>query len=130
MLFRFVSPRAAGWLATALTAAGLALAAWIGPLFALSALVYVGLSHFYSLAGKNVVILDVMLIAAGFVVRAIAKPRGKSPDWPAQFPAHQPDNDAGVESATHEGSEWDVADQTHSNGGLQQVPEAFFVISV
>jgi 4-hydroxybenzoate polyprenyltransferase len=34
--------------------------------------VYLGLSHFYSLAGKNVVVLDVMLVAAGFVIRAVA----------------------------------------------------------
>ena len=33
---------------------------------------YLGLTHFYSLVGKNIVILDVLLIAFGFVIRAIA----------------------------------------------------------
>jgi 4-hydroxybenzoate polyprenyltransferase len=67
-----VPPPAAVFLALALTVAALSLAAWIRPAFAWSVLIYMGLTHFYSLAGKNVVILDVMLIAAGFVVRAIA----------------------------------------------------------
>src|SRR3990172_1352517 len=40
--------------------------------FGAAVVVYLGLSHFYSLAGKNVVILDVLLVAAGFVIRAVA----------------------------------------------------------
>jgi 4-hydroxybenzoate polyprenyltransferase len=67
-----VSPGLAAGLAGLLTAAALALAFWIGPEFGAAALAYLGTTHFYSLVGKNVVILDVMLIAAGFVIRAVA----------------------------------------------------------
>src|SRR5262249_34319296 len=67
-----VSAHAAGVLAAALTVAALALAAWIGRGFAAAGVVYLGLSHFYSLAGKSVVVLDPMLVAAGFVIRAVA----------------------------------------------------------
>lgn len=67
-----VSPRAAALAAAALTAAALAVAFGIGRGFGAAVIVYLGLSHFYSLAGKNVVVLDVMLVAAGFVIRAVA----------------------------------------------------------
>jgi len=67
-----VSPGAAALAAAGLTAAALALAFWIGRGFGAAVIVYLGLSHFYSLAGKNVVVLDVMLVAAGFVIRAVA----------------------------------------------------------
>jgi len=66
-----VGRAAAAALATALTAVALGLAVWIGPAFAIAIVVYVGLSHFYSALGKNVVILDTMLIATGFVLRAV-----------------------------------------------------------
>jgi 4-hydroxybenzoate polyprenyltransferase len=58
--------------AAALTVASLATAFWIAPAFGIAVLFYIGLTHFYSLAGKNVVILDVLLVAFGFVIRAIA----------------------------------------------------------
>jgi 4-hydroxybenzoate polyprenyltransferase len=67
-----VAPRAAALLAALLTAAALAAAFWIGRGFGAAVVVYLGASHFYSLAGKNVVVLDVMLVAAGFVIRAVA----------------------------------------------------------
>jgi 4-hydroxybenzoate polyprenyltransferase len=46
--------------------------------------VYIVLTHFYSFVGKNVVILDAMLVAAGFVIRAVAGAlaiRVPSSDW-------------------------------------------------
>ena len=67
-----VAPGAAAGLAALLTLAALATAFAIGRGFGAATLVYLGLSHFYTLAGKNVVVLDVMLVAAGFVIRAIA----------------------------------------------------------
>lgn len=67
-----VAPGTAGALAAALTAVALGMAFWIGRGFGAAVVVYLGTSHFYSLAGKNVVVLDVMLVAAGFVIRAIA----------------------------------------------------------
>ena len=67
-----ISPGTAAIVAAVLTVASLALAFWVAPAFGIAAVLYVGLTHFYSLAGKNVVILDVLLIAFGFVIRAIA----------------------------------------------------------
>lgn len=67
-----VSPHAAAALATLLTLAALGTAFAIGRGFGAAVVVYLGLSHFYSLAGKNFVVLDVLLVAAGFVIRAIA----------------------------------------------------------
>ena len=67
-----VSKGKATALAAVLSAAALGLAFWIGHEFGLAAIVYMALSHFYSFAGKNVVILDTLLIAVGFVLRAVA----------------------------------------------------------
>jgi 4-hydroxybenzoate polyprenyltransferase len=67
-----VSPAAATALAALLSAATLALALWIGLPFTVAVLAYIALTHFYSLTGKNVVILDTLLIATGFVIRAVA----------------------------------------------------------
>ena len=67
-----VAPGAAAGLAAVLTLAALVTAFAIGRGFGAAVVVYLGLSHFYSLAGKNVVVLDVMLVAAGFVIRAVA----------------------------------------------------------
>lgn len=51
---------------------GLALAASVnGALFG-AGITYLALTQFYSLAGKNVPLLDILLIASGFVVRAVA----------------------------------------------------------
>jgi 4-hydroxybenzoate polyprenyltransferase len=61
----------AAWLAVALTLAALGLAAAINAPFAITIAVYIALVHFYSTIGKHIVILDVMLIATGFVLRAV-----------------------------------------------------------
>jgi 4-hydroxybenzoate polyprenyltransferase len=60
----------AGLLVVALLAGALAL--HLGPWFALTALGYLVLNSAYSLGLKNVVLVDVMAIALGFVLRAIA----------------------------------------------------------
>jgi len=63
---------------TALIAAGvlgtsaLAAAIWLQPLFGLTAAAYLVLFTLYTFALKHVVILDVMSIAIGFVLRAVA----------------------------------------------------------
>jgi len=67
-----VPPARAAAVAAVLTVASLALAFEIAPAFGIAVVSYLGLTHFYSLVGKNVVILDVLLIAFGFVIRAIA----------------------------------------------------------
>ena len=53
----------------------MSLAAVLGSGFLAAVLVYLALTHFYSFVGKNVVILDAMLVAAGFVTRAVAGAR-------------------------------------------------------
>jgi 4-hydroxybenzoate polyprenyltransferase len=50
----------------------LGLSAWLSPVFAVTALAYFLLNLLYSVYLKNVVIIDVMCIAAGFVIRAVA----------------------------------------------------------
>jgi len=62
----------ATWWMTGSMLFGLLLAFWIRPAFGWLAVLYVFLSLSYSLGGKRVVILDVFLIAAGFVLRALA----------------------------------------------------------
>lgn len=69
---REVSPGSAAALACVLTVAAFGIAFWIAPAFALAMAIYLLSTHFYSLVGKNVVILDVLMIAFGFVIRAIA----------------------------------------------------------
>jgi 4-hydroxybenzoate polyprenyltransferase len=54
-----------------LAAAGLAAAALIAPAFAFVAAAYGALLVLYSVALKNIVIIDVLVIAGGFVLRAI-----------------------------------------------------------
>ena len=67
-----LSPGAAwGGMAVVLLAAA-ALSLHLGPRFALTAAGYLGLNLAYSLGLKHVVLVDVMAIAAGFVLRAIA----------------------------------------------------------
>lgn len=67
-----VSKQVAAILVAVLTGGGLALAFWIGTGFGLAVVIYLALSHFYNFVGKNVVILDALLIAIGFVLRAVA----------------------------------------------------------
>lgn len=68
---REISPGAAGALAALLTGGAFALAVSIGWAFTAAIAGYVVLVHFYSAVGKHVVILDTMLVAAGFVIRAV-----------------------------------------------------------
>jgi 4-hydroxybenzoate polyprenyltransferase len=58
--------------ATVLVLAGLAAAAWLSRPFALAALAYVLLLSAYSAWLKHVVIVDVLVVALGFVLRAAA----------------------------------------------------------
>lgn len=58
-------------LAIGLTLGSLAIAASIGWMFGAAVVAYLLLVHFYSMIGKHVVILDTMLVAAGFVLRAV-----------------------------------------------------------
>lgn len=67
-----VSPGAAAALAVVLTAASLAIAWSIGWSFAAATITYMALTHFYSFVGKNLVVLDILSIALGFVLRAVA----------------------------------------------------------
>jgi len=67
-----VSTGRAAALAVVLTLAALAIAFRIAPGFGIATVLYLASTHFYSAIGKNVVILDVLMIAFGFVIRAIA----------------------------------------------------------
>ncbi|MBW2289583.1 MAG: decaprenyl-phosphate phosphoribosyltransferase [Deltaproteobacteria bacterium] len=67
-----VSPGNAAALAFVLTVAALGIAFKVAPAFGVATVAYLASTHFYSLIGKNVVILDVLMIAFGFVIRAIA----------------------------------------------------------
>lgn len=62
----------AGAWALALGSTALGVAAWLGPLFALLAAAYLLLFVLYSQWLKHIVIVDVMAIAIGFVLRAVA----------------------------------------------------------
>ncbi len=67
-----ISPAAAGWLAVILAALGTAFA-WMMPTgFTLTAVAYLLLNVIYTLWGKQQPLLDVILIAIGFVLRALA----------------------------------------------------------
>src|SRR5207237_2135888 len=67
-----VSVQSALLVAALLAAAGAALAVALGPRFAAVVAAYGVLQVLYSFALKDVVILDVMAIATGFVLRAVA----------------------------------------------------------
>ena len=66
-----LSPRAAIMGAIVLGAVGLGAAFRLGSLFGLVALAFIGLLGAYSHTLKHVVILDVLVIATGFVLRAV-----------------------------------------------------------
>jgi 4-hydroxybenzoate polyprenyltransferase len=66
-------PAAAGWVALApLLGAVLVISAWLGTGFAIVAWSYFALNLAYSFGLKNQVLIDVFVIAIGFVMRAIA----------------------------------------------------------
>jgi len=67
-----LSPRAALWTAAALAVAGIALAAAIAPGLGALACGYLVLTASYSLWLRRVVVLDILIVAAGFVIRALA----------------------------------------------------------
>lgn len=66
-----ISPRVALRVAVALTVAALGIAFWVRWELGATIAVYIALVHFYSMVGKHIVILDTMLVAAGFVIRAV-----------------------------------------------------------
>jgi len=66
-----VNTRTAIALALVLTIGSLVIAASIGWLFTAAVVAYVVQVHFYSMVGKHIVILDTMLVATGFVLRAV-----------------------------------------------------------
>jgi 4-hydroxybenzoate polyprenyltransferase len=67
-----LSPRAALWLAAGLAAVALALASVLGLVSVAFLLAFAGLQAGYTLALKHVVLLDVLVIGALFVIRAAA----------------------------------------------------------
>jgi 4-hydroxybenzoate polyprenyltransferase len=67
-----LSPRAAVVTGLALTAGSLALGAALSPAFVLTALTYLVLLTAYSIWLKHLVIVDVLAVASGFVLRAVA----------------------------------------------------------
>jgi 4-hydroxybenzoate polyprenyltransferase len=73
-------PVPVGWgLAALLTIAGLGLSLMLGPIMGWLAVGYLVLNLFYSLLLKHLVLLDVMAIAVGFVLRAVAGVEALSP---------------------------------------------------
>jgi len=66
-----LSVGAAAWSAMALALAGLLIAFRLGPAFVAVSVAYLVLTGLYSWRLKRVVILDVMLVAAGFVLRVL-----------------------------------------------------------
>lgn len=67
-----ISPGFALTVAVVLAAAAFGLAAWVGKMFAAVLGAYVLLQLLYSTVLKGMVILDVMVIAAGFLLRVVA----------------------------------------------------------
>ena len=67
-----LSPRIAVTAALLLGVVALAAAVWLSPMFAMYAGAYVALLVVYSVVLKHLVIIDVLTIAAGFVLRAAA----------------------------------------------------------
>ncbi len=59
-------------LAAVLSIAALGLSFWIGVGFGSVVVSYILLTHFYSFVGKNIVIVDILMISTGFVLRAVA----------------------------------------------------------
>lgn len=67
-----LSPGIAGLISVLLATAGTLTALRMNPRFAITAVSYLILQFFYSTWGKSRVLLDVILIAIGFVIRALA----------------------------------------------------------
>jgi len=71
-----VTPAAALWLAAVLVCSGLALSYYAAPAVLALVLVYTVMNVAYSFSLKHVVILDVFLISAGFMLRILAGTAG------------------------------------------------------
>lgn len=71
-----VTPQEAAWLSTFTAALALALAAWTGWKVAVIVAAYLVLSAAYTLGLKRVPVLDVVVIAAGFMLRLLAGTAG------------------------------------------------------
>src|SRR5579872_67069 len=67
-----LSPGAAVWLGLTTVAAGLAVCVAVRPLLGLVAIAYIALTLSYTLVWREVVLLDLVAIAGGFVLRAVA----------------------------------------------------------
>jgi decaprenyl-phosphate phosphoribosyltransferase len=67
-----LSPRAATWLGATLLAAGIALCLEIRPLLGLVGAGYAVLTLTYTLVWRHLLLLDIVAIAGGFVLRAVA----------------------------------------------------------
>ncbi len=67
-----LSPRAALWAASGLALLGIVLASAITPGLGLVACAYLALTATYSLWWRRIVLLDIVAIAAGFALRALA----------------------------------------------------------
>jgi len=67
-----IPPAAAGVVSALLALAGMLLSLYLPNGFALTAAIYLGLNLFYSLGAKRLVLLDVLIVAIGFVLRALA----------------------------------------------------------
>ncbi len=67
-----LSPRAALWIAAALAVSGIAAASMIAPGLGVLACGYLALTASYSLWLRRVVVVDILVISAGFVLRALA----------------------------------------------------------
>ncbi len=67
-----LSPGAAMAIAAGLGASALAVAFWLRPTFGVAAAAYLALIVVYTTSLKHLVVLDVMAIAIGFVLRAVA----------------------------------------------------------
>lgn len=77
------APVAVG-IAAILTVSSIGLGFWLGEQFEIAIVTYIVLVHFYSMVGKHIVILDTMLLAVGFVLRAVGGALAidvRSSDW-------------------------------------------------
>jgi decaprenyl-phosphate phosphoribosyltransferase len=67
-----LSPRTALWIAATLAVTGISLATAITPGLGLLAICYLGLTASYSMWLRRVAVVDILVVAAGFVIRALA----------------------------------------------------------
>jgi decaprenyl-phosphate phosphoribosyltransferase len=67
-----LSPNAALWTALALAVTGTVLATVIAPALGLVAICYLALTASYSLWLRRVAVVDILIVASGFVIRALA----------------------------------------------------------